>query len=375
MLAVTGIGMVSPLGLDVVSSCAAARAGIRRIVEIDDFLVKDAEGTEIAPVAVHRVPLISAGFFGFARLRQLGAAALADLLGATGSLDGERLGFILMVGGETYRRAWLTRARKDPEVAAGADLEAYDRAVRASEQRIGTDLGPALIDGARLKVPDKARRIVTATGAAFVGALQVAEEWLAKGICERCLVGGLDSLLDPTTLQALEWLRLLKTPDRPAALMPGEAACFLSLEGPRARRGTVLATLEAPGWARGPAHPLLEEGEGRDALAVAISQTLAGLSDAGRSTGLSVVNLNGDPHRAIGWGDAFVRALMPLQLGDLPLWIPPLYFGEVGAAAGPISVALLARGRARGYAPSPNTLVALMDDFGGRGTFYARARA
>ena len=80
MLAVTGIGMVSPLGLDVVSSCAAARAGIRRIVEIDDLIVNNAAGAEAAPVAVHRVPLISAGFFGVARLRQLGNAALADLL-------------------------------------------------------------------------------------------------------------------------------------------------------------------------------------------------------------------------------------------------------------------------------------------------------
>ena len=70
--------MVSPLGLDAVSSCAAARADVRNIIEIDDILVADADGTEISPVSVCRVPLISAGFFGFGRLLQLGAAGLAD---------------------------------------------------------------------------------------------------------------------------------------------------------------------------------------------------------------------------------------------------------------------------------------------------------
>lgn len=379
MLAVTGIGMVSPLGLDVISSCAAARAGICRIVEIDDLIVNDAEGAEIAPVSVSRVPLVSAGFFGFARLLQLGVAGLADLVRATGPLSDSKVGFILVVGGETYRSAWLSRARKDPEMAAGGDLDAFQASIATSEARIVTQLLPALLRRAGLAVVEKAcKTLCAATAVGFIGALQQAEEWLDKRVCDRCVIGGLDSLLDPTTIDVLNRLHILKTPENPVGLIPGEAACFLLVENPRAaaRGAAVQATLESPASTLGAAHPRLQDpAAGHDALAVAISESFARLSDVGRATGMVVVNLNGDAYRAAGWGESFVRVLTPMRLGTLPTWLPPIFFGDTGAATGPVSVALLARGWARGYASSPNALVCLMDDLGGRGTFYVRAKA
>ena len=374
MLAVTGIGMVTSLGLDVVSSCAAARAGLQRVVEIDDYIVNDADGEQAALVAVHRTPLISAGFFGFARLLQLGTAGLTDLLRSSDKQEEAHVGFVLVVGGETYRSAWLNLARQEPDVA-DKDLDAYAGSIRFAEERIVARLLEALVKRVGLTTANE--RVTTcATAVGFAGAIQQADKWLSEGVCDRCVLGGLDSLLDPTTLEALDGLAILRTPERAVGLIPGEAACFLMVETPAmaARRGVhVQASLESPGTALGAAHPKLRhETPGRDALPDAITTTFAGLADRGQSTGLAVVNLNGDPYRAFGWSAASMQVLGPMRLSEIPVWIPALSFGDTGAATGPVSVALLARAWARGYAPSRNAVICLMDDFGERAAVYVR---
>jgi 3-oxoacyl-[acyl-carrier-protein] synthase-1 len=239
------------------------------------------------------------------------------------------------------------------------------------------ELLSALLSRTGLTISEKTRRTIFATAVGFVSALQHAEAWLAEGVGDRCVVGCVDSLLDPTTLEALDGLGLLKTPQNPVGFIPGEAACFLLVESQRrhVHRTEVQATLASPVTVSCGPHPRLGGTDGaRDALANTISQAFAGLSDGGRSTGVFVVNLNGDPYRISVWGDSLVRVLLPMQLGETPVWLPPLFFGDTGAATGFVSVALLARGWARHYA-APNALVCLTDDLGGRGAFYVRAPA
>lgn len=373
--------MVSALGLDVAVSCAAARANVRRIIEIDDLLVNNAEGEEAAPVAVHRVPMVSAGFFGLARLSQLGSAALDDLLRSVDGLADSPVGLIVVAGGETYRHAWLARARTDSKLAAGKDLNAYHEQLTIAEGRIRAKLPEMLLQRSNLQVAPKARLSLCDTAAGFVSALQQAEAWLAKEECDRCVIGGVDSFLDPTTLEALNQLGLLKTGEHPVGMIPGEGASFLLVESPRSatRRGAkVQAIIDASAVGAGPAHPRLRGPEAHvagDGLSEVMSDFLARLPDAGRSTGLFVVNLNGDPYRAAGWGASLVHPLAPLGLSAAPTWVPPLSFGDTGAATGAISVAMLARGWARGYAPSQHALVCLMDDRGARGAIHVRAAA
>ena len=134
MLAVTDIGMVSPVGLSVAASCAAARAGIRGIVTLDDVLVFDEEAEEEVPVQVHRVPRLSAGLFGYARLLQLACGAVDDLrrtrAGAGGGEDdAKRLGVILVLPDYAERFAWLELLRADPATAEGdIDPDIYNAA-------------------------------------------------------------------------------------------------------------------------------------------------------------------------------------------------------------------------------------------------------
>ncbi|HEY4184301.1 MAG TPA: hypothetical protein VGP07_04495 [Polyangia bacterium] len=384
MLAVTGIGMVSPLGLDAISSCAAARAGIQRIMMGDDVFVDDLDGKAV-PVAVHRVPRISAGLFGFTRLLQLGQFALYDLLRTTPALREDRVGMILIVDGGSYQEALARRRRQEAEEATADNARAHeppaelanDDVFGALRTRIVNDLLSTLVKRVGLEVAPQFRVTLAATTTGLVPALRQAEEWLSLNVCDRCIVGAIDSLIDPPTLAALDDLGLLRTPNRAVGISPGEAACFLALESPRqprSRPAPIRAFLDCFSTSSESAHPLLVETSPHGGgLRAAIAETLSRLPDGGRTTGLVVANMNGDPYRAMSWGSGAISTDSPVRIGSLPIWIPALHFGDVGAATGPLSVAMLVRGWDRQYAPSANALVCLMDDMGARSVLSARA--
>src|SRR5215213_5861605 len=68
-LVVTGLGMVSGLGLDVETSCAAARAGFSGAAQLSFTLINPLTN-DPEPVIGHQVPF-TVGFEGFGRLLRL----------------------------------------------------------------------------------------------------------------------------------------------------------------------------------------------------------------------------------------------------------------------------------------------------------------
>lgn len=68
VLAVTGMGVVSALGLDVESSCVASSGGILRIAPVDEVSVHDEEAHQNEPARGHTIPMVSEGFTGLGRL-------------------------------------------------------------------------------------------------------------------------------------------------------------------------------------------------------------------------------------------------------------------------------------------------------------------
>ncbi|MBN2576206.1 MAG: hypothetical protein JXP73_16720 [Deltaproteobacteria bacterium] len=380
--------MVSALGLDAVTSCAAARAGVSRIVETDDLFVDDLRGAEVEPVRVHRVPRISGGLFGFSRLLRLGLAGMEDLLRSAPETLAGRTGLVLIVNDGIYQDAWSRKERRKaaettaettPEVSevAQTDGGTGESGRRAEHDRIVNQLLATLVTRLGIVVDTKLRITLAASSVGLVSALRQADAWLTRRECDRCIVGGIDSLVDPAVLAAIEGLGLLKTPNRAAGMLPGEAACFLACQRPQdvqSRREPAAAFVEAQASASEAAHPLLDlsrpDGGG---LLAAIREAARQLPDQGASTGLAVANLNGDPYRAASWGRCVMPDNSPLRLGALPFWIPPLHFGDIGAAAGPVSLAMLVRGWARGWAPRPSAIVCLMDDAGARGAICVRA--
>jgi len=371
MLAVTGIGMVSSLGPGAVQASAAARAGILRITTLDGVVTWDEGNEELVPTPVHAVPGLADGLHGFARLLQLAWSAASDLetsgAGSPASPGGTlRTGLVLALPDRAEITAWLARVGENPDAAGyDVDLEMEEGHLARLRARLQGELVGALLPRLTTKIDPDSTRALLGDQVGFVSALEEGFRLLAERRCEVCWVGGVDSYLDPRTLEALLGLGLLRTAEAPAAPIPGEIGCILALEpmeAAKARGKPILA--EIRGFSRTNGETIRFDPSQPSAEALLAAMDAA---DPGRTAGLRVVNLNGDPVRAMEWGRALVRLEAQGQGDGPPDWIPPLHFGEIGTGTGAASVALLAGGWARGYAPSTGALVCLMGNGPQRG--------
>jgi len=379
--------MVSALGLDAGTSCAAARAGLTRISELDCLSVFDEQSDELVPLVGHQVPYLSPGLFGFARLLQLALAAAEDMQGARPVPPGSRMGMVLLLRSDWHRSTFNQQRRgaPPPPVNPEADPDpepddpavsfdgqappppwaADDQELSRERQRLEGELLTGIITRLGLWFEPELRRTITSDQSGFVAGLKQAAAWLDAGACDACWIGGVDSYLDPPTVAALAGLRVLRTPANPVGLIPGEAASFLEVRLAGKAPKDTLAVIES--FAEASGRPAAD-GSPVDAEPLVRAMIDA---QAGRPASFQVVNLNGSVARANEWGMVSLRCrTLGLQNGSA-LWIPPLHFGEIGSATGPASIALLASGWARGYAPGPNAMVCLMQEGVARGAVMA----
>jgi 3-oxoacyl-[acyl-carrier-protein] synthase-1 len=379
-LGVTGIGMATSLGLDAVTSCSAARAGLQRPKPHPSYFAIVEEGApppQAIPVVVHAVPKVASGFFGYGRRLQIASAALADLVSTEGWQDHPRTGFILLVGNNAYRRAFLQSNRdasKDADESTAAELAEYESFVDYLDSRFANELPNAILKRVPVQVAGTAQLALVATTTGLGEALDQARAWVRSQVCDRCILGEVDSLVDVLNVEALDGLGLLKTSERPAALSPGESATFVVVSpiASAERRGDAIhAVLGGHRIGLGPAHPRISrKAPSREALADMVSELA---SEVSPQDGIMLVaNLNGDPHRSAAFSQIFYQA-KDERLRAPAYWVPAQSFGDTGAACGLTSVAMLARGWQRNYAPSPNAFVCLQDDWGGRLVIGARA--
>jgi 3-oxoacyl-[acyl-carrier-protein] synthase-1 len=352
--------MNSALGPDVVSGCAAARAGLSRARELAEMEVLDpVEGAPV-PVLVHQVPGAE-GFTGLGRLIRLGVGALDDMVGRAGISARElaESACILnlpsgyygqMADGMVVSAEGETRFPDRPVPLDGAELRE-----RISDH--SSRLAPRLFELAAAGTVPAYVEILVGDQAGCAASLRLAIELIAGGRFPRCLVGGIDSFVDRAVLEKLAVVGVLATPANPVGFMPGEGAAFVLIERDdvAARRGAErLAVPEAPSFLGDDPHQLSEESPSGRTLTAAILQTLGGCPDQGTGTGLVVGTCNGTYWSALEWGAAQVQ--LPLRIGQSPQWFPAESFGETGAAAGLMACCVATRALQRGYAPSPKIL-------------------
>ncbi|HEY8927095.1 MAG TPA: hypothetical protein VIU64_22085 [Polyangia bacterium] len=380
-LAITGVGMASSLSLDVISSCAAARAGLSRTRDLD-LVAFDADAMVSVPLKGHVAARgLTLGFEGLGRWSQLAEAGLRDLLSYAGleAHHAARTGLVMNLPGSTYEDAARSGDLSDiADAGLRAQLEAdgddEQAAARAQVERSFLSTLPALQEFAAAPT---ARVIQFGGAASFVAALEAARQWLGARVVDRCIVGGIDSKVDAAALAPFHQLGLARTPSNPVGCFPGEAAAFVLLERPeiaRARGARIEATLSAAASAnetgsrfhRRPPAP-------SQAMARAVAQCLTEGSCAAGEVQLSIVNHNGEQLRAQEVGATWAR----LSMGGVRLegqqWFTGQAFGEIGAASGPAAIAMAVRGLARGYARSRRVLVMLFDDDEARGAVLVDA--
>lgn len=347
-VALSGVGMVTPLGDGADASCAALRAGISRYQEMPwlGAGLVDRDERPVIPVGA-TIREWAEGYTGLGRFTRLAANALRDL----------------------FDRAGVTPA----DLASAAVYVALPEEGRPGvDPRVASSLGARIDEWLGLRSALRMKAIPRGH-AGFVEALSLAARDVAEGRAPRAIVGGVDSLVDARTVEALFRAKRLKAGDRPVGLFPGEGAAFALIEPiataskrPAWSRVTIEGAATSTEGALDPSKPSLGVG-----LGDALRRTMAALADRGESVGLVVSDMNGEPWRSEELAYAMTRALSGAKT-PFRLWHAADCIGDTGAAAPAVGLGMAARALAKGYARTATALVVASSDGGLKGSFAVR---
>jgi 3-oxoacyl-[acyl-carrier-protein] synthase I len=300
---IAGLGAQTPVGRTVMSSWAAANAGITRVRRHPTAI--DGEGR---PVRVSMASYLPAELSLVDRLVELIVPAIAEALASLGSRD-EIPRF------EVPIFLCLPAPREDLPGALERELLAR--------------LRPRLED---LDVVGPIQTI-RAGHAAGLLALERASRLVGGREASMCLIAAVDSYMAPETLAWLDQTGRLRTNGRPIGFRPGEgaSACLLVSDSLPSAPRTLGRVVAAASVLEAEAAPL-EGSEAPCALATAWADALRALP-AGASVSHVVCDLNGEPGRATDFKDALMGSIARFA-PSFSFLSPALSWGDVGAAAG-----------------------------------------
>ncbi|MDY6994024.1 MAG: hypothetical protein SVR94_15665, partial [Pseudomonadota bacterium] len=302
-LAVTGLGMVTPVGYNTAQACAALRAGI---VQFEEF--KGIVNCYGEPVIVSQIQGL--GSIKRSRLERTQRIGVATCQEALKSLSGQNV----------YRCPFHLSVLVNESERPGNLLQLDDKLV----QRIILEAG----------LPSSTHiRFYPYGHAAGMKALQDAQRRMAYDPSTIEFIWGLDSLLAVKTLAYLEKMERLKGPEHPRGVIPGEASVCLVLQAEnQAQRsmcqvvGVGVATEE-----------VTVHSEDEPCLGAGLTTAIyAGLEQAGWSkeeVTQVYCDLNGEVYRAHEWMLALCRTLDDPQVTH-----PADCIGDVGAASAPLLI-------------------------------------
>jgi 3-oxoacyl-[acyl-carrier-protein] synthase-1 len=381
-ICITGMGMVTSLGLDIANSCAAARAGITRLSELRilNFIGDEKWGGE--PVVGHSVPGIAEGFVGIAKALILSQYALKDLLTRREISSNElhRTGIFLNLSNEflldtyaTAEREEMQKVQDDDATGQGAE---WDEDVRddwvlpsSSWKEECSHLIPRLLANCKIVISSSNQRVYFGDHAGIVSVIQDAIESIRVSRFDRCIIGGIDCCIEPRFLIAAAAKGVLKTSANPIGFVPGEAAGFFLLEKfeeAQSRGIKIASLLGSTATGEDKSSRFSDDPPRGMALAQTIDRVMSEFPHPIQAVGLIIADLNGDNYRAMDWGYTLVRLQNKYRLGDLPSWLPAAAFGETGAATGAISICIGTRALQRRYAPDGGILIWLSSDNGSK---------
>jgi 3-oxoacyl-[acyl-carrier-protein] synthase I len=330
---ILGAGVVTAIGDDVVSTCAAMRARFNNHKETD-FTDQDWN-----PVVASRAA-IDPSLIGEGRLIEMAAAAIKQL---ASPLNVEQLSNI----------PWLLCTPEESRIGRPANDNVL---LTRIAERLGVKLHSASAEVAHGR-------------AAGLMAMAAAQTMLNEGKYEQVLLVATDSLIDADGLADLEEKGLLLTPENSSGLIPGEAAVALLLAAldtkaqptaPSARRlrmvfdsaaFTITDPEAIPPQSRPEAinrKPIPIDGM---ELATAIELACELAHCMPEEITVRMADCNGTEagfkESALAEARAFQSSEQPLP----PLWLPAECVGEVGCAFVPLCMAWAWHAAIKGYLP------------------------
>lgn len=181
-------------------------------------------------------------------------------------------------------------------------------------------------------------------------ALEAAMLLLESGKHKQVMVGGVDSFLDLYLLASLDSDDRVLAQGVMDGFAPGEAAAFLLLK--QADNGSGIK-LYPPGLSDEPGHRYSQQPYKGEGLANAVEEALLNVN----STTIKTVfaSFNGENFNAKEWGVAAIRNQQNLD-SDFNMIHPADCYGDIGAATGPVLMALASIGMEKGYYHKPALL-------------------
>lgn len=335
---VVALGACTPIGRDAWSSAAAARAAVTGFAR-HPYMV-DTAGE---PMHVAFAPWLDINMNGADRLEALLLPAIDEALAPL-----------------------LAHPGAAPRVALALGLPAARPGVPAD---LKSELARRV--GARYAGRFTARAVFASGHAAGLLALDAAARKLARGELDACVVAGVDSYIDPDTLEWLEQCDQFHGAGKlnnAWGFVPGEGAGAVLLVHPDTLAGLgnapSLARLLGCGCAfepRGIKTQSVCIGEG---LTAALRTTLQALP-AGTRVSDVYCDMNGEPYRADEYGFAGLR--MGDAFETLSDFVAPAdCWGDVAAASGPLHLLLAVAAGVKGYSRGRTALTWASSESGER---------
>lgn len=327
-LAIRATGMVCGVGLNAPAACAAIRCGINNFQETR-FMDKGGEW-----IMGCEVPL-KQPWRGRTKLVKMLAMAINECL-VQPHLAPDKLPLLLCVA-EPERPGRMDGIDTEllSELEAELGVHFHKQSAVFAHGRVGGTVALR-----------QARRLVHETN------------------IENVIIAGADSLLVGPTLSAFEKRERLLTSQNSNGFIPGEAAAAVMVSKPRAGAKTELLFLGV-GFAREEATVEAEQPLRTEGLSIAIKAALAEAGCTLGATDFRVTDLSGEQYYFKEAALALSRTLRQRK-EFYDIWHPADCIGEVGAAIGPVMLAVLLSAQQKTYALGSNVLCHSGSDDGKR---------
>ena len=195
LVCIVGIGTLTSIGLDAPATAAAVRTGIAGFAEHPYMINQEGD-----PFVVAMVPSLDDSAMGTRRFVDLALTAIKEALNPLYNLPGDIGNIPVIIG--------LPEVR--PGLPDDLSTELMNKVKKLSDD-------PALIGDIRTILKGHSAGLI---------ALKSGSKLVLQKASEFCLIGGVDSYIDPDTLDWIEDNEQLHKPSNAWGFLPGEAAAF-----------------------------------------------------------------------------------------------------------------------------------------------------
>ena len=324
-LAVTGTGMVTPLGPSAPTSCAAIRCGVNNFAETRYI---DGAGRWIVGSAA----MLDDAWRGPARLAVMLKSAVEEVLAADPSLDASQVPVLVCVA-ERDRPGRAENLRQSLAAEMTQHFHFHEDSEFISQGRVG-----------------------------FAVALRQARTLLYERRHPAVIVAGVDSLLISNTLVDFEARSRLLTSLNSDGFVPGEAASAIVVRRPQ-RRSEPQLFVVGLGFDVEEASIESDKPLRADGMVTAIRSALADGGCDMSAIDFRIADVSGEQYWFKQAALALTRTLR-VRKEEFDLWHAADCVGETGAAIGGITLAMAFHAQQNGYARGRNALCHFSNDDG-----------